>query len=63
MKIVLDKEVCAGHGQCVDAAPEVFALDDDGYVVQLIENPDERYRAAVEDAARRCPEIVIKLVD
>ena len=63
MKIVLDQEVCAGHGQCVDAAPEVSALDDDGYEGQLIENPDEKYRATDEDASRRCPEIVIKLID
>jgi len=61
--IVLDQEVCAGHGQCGAATPEVFALDDDRYVVQPIEIPDEKYRAADEDALRRCPEVVIKLID
>ena len=63
VKIVLDQEVRAGHGQCVAATPEVFALDDDRYVVRLIVIPDEKYRAADEDAVRRCPEVVIKLID
>jgi len=59
MKITLNLELCAGHGQCEDAAPDVFAVSDEGLVVQLIENPGEEYRAQAEDAARRCPADVI----
>jgi ferredoxin len=63
MKITLDLDACAGHGQCEDAAPEVFRVNDDGLVVQLIENPGEELRAKVEDAARRCPADVITVED
>ncbi|MCD2191509.1 ferredoxin [Actinomycetospora soli] len=28
MKIVVDYELCEGHGECVVAAPEVFDLDE-----------------------------------
>ena len=63
MKITLDLDVCAGHGQCEDAAPDVFTVNDQGLVVQLIENPGEEYRAQVEDAARRCPADVITVED
>ncbi|HUY05980.1 MAG TPA: ferredoxin [Acidimicrobiales bacterium] len=59
MKITLNLDLCAGHGQCEDAAPEVFTVNDEGLVAQLIENPGEEYRAKVEDAARRCPADVI----
>ncbi|HVB01014.1 MAG TPA: ferredoxin [Acidimicrobiales bacterium] len=59
MKITLNLDLCAGHGQCEDAAPEVFSVSDEGLVVQLIEDPGEEYRAQVEDAARRCPADVI----
>jgi ferredoxin len=63
MKIILDLDACAGHGQCEDSAPDVFTVNDQGLVVQLIENPGEEYRAQVEEAARRCPADVIKIVD
>jgi len=55
LKVVVDMDVCQDHGQCVFAAPEVFALNDDGKLVVLIAEPDESLRAAVEDAADVCP--------
>ena len=61
MKITLDLDLCVGHGQCEDAAPEVFRVNDEGLVVQLIADPGEEYREQVEDAARRCPADVIKV--
>jgi ferredoxin len=55
MRIFINQERCEGHGQCVAAAPEVFAFDDDGLTV-VGQDP---VAAAAEDAARaalrRCP--------
>jgi ferredoxin len=33
MKIHVDPELCDLHGQCVFAAPEIFAFDDAGELV------------------------------
>ena len=55
LKVVVDMDVCQDHGQCVFAAPEVFALNDNGKLVVLIAEPAESQRAAVEDAADVCP--------
>ena len=36
--IEVDRELCFGFGDCVDSAPAVFALDDEGKSVVV--NPD-----------------------
>ncbi|MGW5862294.1 ferredoxin [Streptomyces sp. NPDC055239] len=54
LKVTVDLDVCQNHGQCVFAAPDVFALDEDGHLVYA-ELPDEALRADVEDAADVCP--------
>ena len=55
--IQIDEAACAAHGDCVDIAPEVFALDD---VVRVIgDGPDEVLLAAAE----ACPSVAIHLLD
>lgn len=62
MKITIDTAKCSGHARCAAAAPEVFELDDSGYVLPL----DGDIPAALEDAARigelACPERAITVV-
>ena len=62
MRIVVDREVCQGHGQCEFAAPDVFSVQDDGSVAYE-ERPPESERANVENAVRRCPVRAITLLD
>jgi ferredoxin len=64
MKVVVDELRCDAHGQCVDACPEVFALDDDDDVVTvLVEQPDESLRAKLDRAATLCPKAAITIED
>jgi ferredoxin len=55
IRVVVDREVCQNHGQCVFAAPQVFELDDDGELAQLQDEVGEDLRANVEEAADVCP--------
>ena len=55
MKIVVDLNQCDLHGLCVEAAPEVFEIGDDGVLHVLIEAPDQSLRAKVDKAVRECP--------
>ena len=55
MKIVVDLNQCDLHGLCVEAAPEVFEIGDDGVLHVLIEAPDQSLRAKVDRAVRECP--------
>lgn len=61
LKVIVDKDLCQDHGQCVFAAPDVFELDDEGHLVVLAEEPDESLRTAVEDAADVCPVQAIRI--
>jgi ferredoxin len=63
MRIRIDKARCAGHARCAAVAPEIYALDDDGYIsVEEIDVPPGK-----EDIARRgaraCPERIITVVE
>ncbi|MFI9802964.1 ferredoxin [Streptomyces sp. NPDC052301] len=63
MRIEIDKDLCCGAGTCVLAAPAVFDQnDDDGTVVLLDAAPGAGQRAAVEEAAARCPTAAIRVV-
>ena len=55
MKVSIDLRLCAGHGQCEAAAPQVFKVNDDWIAEILMEEPPESMRQAVETAARLCP--------
>ncbi len=55
MKIVIDWDLCQGHGACMGEAPEVFEVNDKGQLKVLSETPDESLRAKIESAAQYCP--------
>ncbi|MEV0382029.1 ferredoxin [Nonomuraea sp. NPDC050643] len=62
MKVTVDQDACAGSGQCVLIAPEVFdQRDTDGIAVLLRDSPDLRLHEDVRDAARICPARAITL--
>lgn len=63
MKVRIDKTRCVGNARCWAIAPELYPLDDDGYIsVEEFEVP-----SGMEDRARRgaraCPERVIEVVE
>ncbi len=53
IRIEVDRGLCIGSGDCVDTAPAVFELDDDGKAVVL--DPDGAPEDEVVDPARNCP--------
>jgi ferredoxin len=60
MRIVLDRELCQGHGRCYSLAPELFDSDDEGYAVLLV-GPEvgPEHEKAARLAADNCPEYAI----
>ena len=55
MKVVVDLSICDLHGLCVEAAPEVFQIGDDGALHILNDTPEQGLRAKVDRAVRECP--------
>lgn len=55
MKVSVDQGLCQGHGQCVESAPEVFEVRDDGFAHVLREIDSAQVEGKVREAAGRCP--------
>ena len=61
MKVVIDPELCTGHGRCYALAPEVFDADERGHgVVRSVELTSELEKHA-QLAAANCPERAITI--
>ncbi|MBV9512216.1 MAG: ferredoxin [Caulobacteraceae bacterium] len=63
MKIVVDTNLCSGHARCAAVAPEVFSLNEDGYVAFEEKVVPPGLEAKAERGVRACPERALKLED
>jgi ferredoxin len=53
IRVEVDRDLCIGSGDCVDTAPAVFELDDDGKARVI--DPDAAGVDEIVDAAANCP--------
>lgn len=53
LRIRIDPTLCVSFGDCVDAAPEAFALDDEGIVCFV--DPERAGREHLLSACDACP--------
>jgi ferredoxin len=59
MKIRIEKAACVGNARCAAVAPELFPLDENGYIaVDEIDVPPGK-EALARRGARACPERII----
>ena len=63
MKVVVDYDVCASTGACMQICPEVFEVRSDGYLYVLQEEPGSELDDKVRQAADLCPTGAITLED
>jgi ferredoxin len=57
----VDRNKCCGYGMCAELCPDVFSLDENGFVVaNMTEIPEELMESA-EEAVYCCPEDVLKI--
>ncbi len=62
MHVVVDRDLCQGHGMCALEDPDVFAIHrGEDQVTLLDETPSESHRAAVENAVRYCPTTALSI--
>ncbi len=63
MKIKVEPGKCQGHARCASLAPDIFKLDDDGYIAISEANilPDQE--AIARRVVRACPERALVLDD
>ena len=61
MRVVVDFDVCASTGSCMQVCPEVFEVRSDGYLYILMEEPPKALHDKVREAADVCPSGAISL--
>lgn len=59
MKIGIDRQRCTGNARCWAIAPDLFPLDEDGYIASDGFDVAPEDEALARRGARACPERVI----
>jgi ferredoxin len=59
--VEVDPAKCCGYGMCAELCPDVFSLDENGFVVANRAEVPEEFLPAAEEAVYSCPEGVLKL--
>ena len=62
-KVQVELDLCIAAGRCVAVAPEVFDVDEDGFVVVLQEAIEAESVDSAHTAAMVCPGRAITIVD
>lgn len=63
MRIKVNRQKCSGHARCWSQAPELFVLDDEGYILPHdIDVPEGQERMAWL-GAKSCPERALTIED
>lgn len=57
----VDRDKCCGYGMCAEVCPEVFSLDENGFVVANMTEVPEELMETAEEAVYNCPEDVLKI--
>jgi len=61
MKVVVDYDLCEANALCMDAAPEIFRVEEDDTLTVLMEDVSPDLQAKAQEAARLCPRQAITL--
>ncbi len=56
MKVKIDKELCTGCGLCEETCPDIFKLNEEEDIAEVIKNDyEESDEMCIEEAIENCP--------
>lgn len=53
LEVEIDPDLCVGFGDCIDASPDSFRLNDEG--IAVFSEPESVDRETLLEACRACP--------
>lgn len=62
-RIVVDRDLCQGHGVCESEAPALFSVSKDAVLTVLDDTPPDATRAAADLAVKYCPTHALTIVE
>jgi ferredoxin len=63
MKLAVEIERCCGHARCASVAPDMFVLNEVGYLDTPLIVVPEGQEALAKRGARACPERCVSIVE
>ena len=63
MRVVIDENLCDGHGKCERIAPEIFKLDESGMARVLVSELNPAQLEKAKATVMLCPTKAIRLVE
>ncbi|OBI83082.1 ferredoxin [Mycobacterium sp. 1245805.9] len=60
-RVIVDPDLCTGHGRCYTLAPDVFDADEVGHCVVRVEEVSGELEAQAKTGEQNCPEQAITL--
>ena len=61
MRVRVDEDAFTGHGRCYALAPDVFAPDDRGHCLVLVDDLPPELEAQARAGEANCPERAIRV--
>jgi sterol 14-demethylase len=62
-RVVVDRDLCQGHGVCESEAAAVFSVSKDAVLTVLDASPGDGERKAVDAAVKYCPTHALTIVE
>lgn len=62
LTVRIDRLLCVGFGDCIEAAPAAFVFDDEG-IATFLDGADAADPSAVVEACRACPVDALEVYD
>lgn len=62
LTVKIDRLLCVGFGDCIDAAPDIFEFDVEG-IATFIADPSEADREKLHEVCGACPVDALVLLD
>jgi sterol 14-demethylase len=62
-RIVVDEDLCQGHGVCEAEDPDLFEVNRDHKVELLDDHPGDDHRKTAEMAVKYCPTHALSIVE
>lgn len=59
MSLIVNADLCCGHGICVDVAPDLLEMGDDNKAHVLVVQVEDALRPQAEAAVAICPQMAI----
>ena len=63
LRVVANRSACCGYGICAEICPEIFGVDDNGFVVLKVETVPQGLEDRAREGVQACPQSALAVED